>query len=183
MSRLLRTCRSCSTATRNRAAHGLAALPGPPPQWQSADPNVLVVFSGPHAYISPSLYEADDVVPTWNYVAVHVYGRLRIVNDDKETLKILREFVLFHERSTPSPWVLPENDEYVKKLAQAVVAFRIEISRIEGKWKLSQNQPRGRRERVIDALTAKPDESSQMIAALMAKMLRDEPASDDREPA
>jgi transcriptional regulator len=141
------------------------------PQWQAADCNVMVVFSGPHTYISPSWYEAENVVPTWNYVAVHVYGRLHVIENENTTLKILQDFVLFHEKSMPTPWHSLENDSFVKKLAGSVVAFQVGIDRIEGKWKLSQNQPRQRREKVIDALTLRSDENSQAIAALMAQML------------
>ena len=142
------------------------------PQWQAADRNVLVVFSGPHAYISPSWYEAEDVVPTWNYVAVHVYGTLHIVNDGEATLKILRDYVSFHEKSMPDPWSLPGGDAFVNKLAQSIVVFRVEITRMEGKWKLSQNHPRERREKVIDALALQRDENSQAIAALMSRTSR-----------
>jgi transcriptional regulator len=144
------------------------------PQWQAASRNVLVVFAGPHAYISPSWYEAENVVPTWNYVAVHVYGRLHLVENDEATLAILQDFVLFHEKSMPAPWAFQDDDEFVHKLAQSVVAFRIEIARIEGKWKLSQNQPRQRREKVIDALALRRDENSQTIAAMMAQTLHEQ---------
>jgi transcriptional regulator len=139
------------------------------PQWQAAEGNVMVVFSGPHAYISPTWYEAENVVPTWNYVAVHVYGKLHVIDGEETILKVLRDLVMFHERSTPTPWNFPENDDFVKKLAGSVVAFQVDISRIEGKWKLSQNQPRQRRENVIDALTLQRDENSQAIAAMMAQ--------------
>jgi len=142
------------------------------PQWQpAADRNVLVVFSGPHVYISPSWYEADNVVPTWNYVAVHVHGTLRIIEDGETTLKILRDLVLFHEKSMPKPWGYRDGDEFVNRLAKSVVAFHVEITRIEGKWKLSQNHARERREKVIDALAQQRGENPQAIAALMAQTL------------
>ncbi len=141
------------------------------PQWQATDRNVLVVFSGPHAYISPSWYEAENVVPTWNYVAVHVYGTLHLVEEKETTLKILRDLVLLHETSMPEPWRFRDEDEFVNRLAQSIAAFRIEITRIEGKWKLSQNHPRERREKVIDALALQRGENSQAIAALMARTL------------
>jgi len=144
------------------------------PQWQAANRNVLVVFSGPHAYVSPSWYEAENVVPTWNYVAVHLYGTLHLVEDGETTLKILRDLVLLHEKSMPEPWGFRDGDEFVNKLAQSIVAFRIEISRIEGKWKLSQNHPREQREKVIDALALQRGENSQAIAALMARTLHEQ---------
>jgi len=144
------------------------------PQWQAADRNVLVVFSGPHGYISPSWYEAENVVPTWNYVAVHVYGVLHLVEEGETTLKILQDFVLLHEKSMPEPWRLPDGDEFAGRLAKSVVAFRVEITRIEGKWKLSQNHPRQRRQKVISALALQRDENSQAIAALMARTLHEQ---------
>ena len=144
------------------------------PHWQTADRNVLAIFSGPHAYISPSWYEADNMVPTWNYLAVHAYGSLQIVEDHDATVGIVRDFVAFYEKSTPRPWTILPGDTFVEKLARSVVAFRIEISRLEGKWKLNQNQPRERRQKVIDALSLRRDENSQAIAALMAQSLREE---------
>ena len=144
------------------------------PQWQAIDRNVLVVFSGPHAYISPSWYEAENVVPTWNYVAVHVYGTLHLIEEAKATVKILRDLVLLHEKSMPEPWGFRDDDEFVSRLAESVVAFKVEIIRIEGKWKLSQNHPRERREKVIDALALQRGENSQAIAALMARTLHEQ---------
>ncbi len=143
------------------------------PQWQVANRNVLVVFSGPHAYISPSWYEAENVVPTWNYVAVHVYGTFHLVEEGEATLKILRDLVALQEKSMPKPWGFPDGDEFISRLAQSIVAFRIEITRIEGKWKLSQNHPRQRREKVIDALVLQRGENSHAIAALMARTLHE----------
>ena len=139
--------------------------------WQMTDRNVLVVFSGPHAYISPSWYQAENVVPTWNYVAVHVYGGFQVVEDHRETVQIVRNYVDFYERAMPLPWAVEEGDEFIEKLARSVVGFRVEISRIEGKWKLNQNHPRQRQEKVVNELSRRGDENSQAIARLMAKNL------------
>jgi transcriptional regulator len=144
------------------------------PHWQTTDRNVLVVFAGPHAYISPSWYEAEQVVPTWNYVAVHVYGTLQVVEDHAATVEIVRDFVAFYEQSMPRPWTISPGDAFIDIMARSVVAFRIEISRLEGKWKLNQNHPRERREKVIQALSLRQDENSQAIAALMADALREQ---------
>lgn len=146
------------------------------PHWQIENRNVLAIFSGPHAYISPTWYEAENMVPTWNYVAVHAYGSLEVVASHEETVHIVRDFVGFYERSMPVPWTIGETDEFVDKLARSVVAFRIPISRLEGKWKLNQNHPVERQRKVIDALRTRPDHDSQRIAGLMAKnLLRQEP--------
>jgi transcriptional regulator len=144
------------------------------PHWQTPDRNVLAVFSGPHAYISPSWYETENVVPTWNYLAVHAYGRLQIVEDHDATVEMVQDFVAFYEKSMPRPWTISQGDAFIDKMARSVVGFRIEVSRLEGKWKLNQNHPRERREKVIDALSLRHDENSQTIAAWMARSVREE---------
>jgi transcriptional regulator len=144
------------------------------PQWQATDRNVLAVFSGPHAYISPTWYEAEHVVPTWNYLAVHVYGTLRLVESHEETVGIVKRLVKFYEQSQPRPWDFDEAEPYFDKMAGAVVAFQIDIARLEGKWKLSQNHPRERRENVVRELESRTDENSQEIARLMAETLHGE---------
>ncbi len=140
------------------------------PQWRHAEgQNVLAVFSGPHAYVSPTWYEADEVVPTWNYVAVHVYGRLCVVREEQALTKILEDFVAFYESSLPRPWTFNARSDFARKLSKAVAGFRIEISRIEGKWKLNQNRPREQRERVVRVLESFADENSRAVADLMRK--------------
>jgi transcriptional regulator len=138
------------------------------PQWQHAESqNVLAVFSGPHAYISPSWYEAENVVPTWNYVALHVYGTLQVVQEEKALAKILEDFVTIYENSLPRPWAFDSTSDFARKMIKAVVGFRIEISRIEGKWKLNQNRPQEQRERVVRVLDTFTDDNSRGIADLM----------------
>jgi transcriptional regulator len=138
------------------------------PQWEQADgQTVLAVFSGPHAYVSPSWYESDNVVPTWNYAAVHVYGTFRAIDDRDKLLQIVADYVDFYEATMPEPWKFDRAGEYSQKLAQAIVGFRIEISRIEGKWKLNQNHPLERQEKVIRALEASESQMDQAVASLM----------------
>lgn len=138
------------------------------PQWQHAQgQNVLAIFSGPHAYISPSWYEADNVVPTWNYIAVHVTGTLHLVQDEGALAKILQDFVAYYEASLSRPWSFDSTSDFAKKLIKAVVGFRVEISRIEGKWKLNQNRPPEQRDRVVQVLQTFTDENSLAIANLM----------------
>lgn len=141
------------------------------PQWMAEEPDVLAIFSGPHAYISPTWYESANVVPTWNYVAVHVYGKLQTIEDDERIRQVLEDYVTFYEAALPEPWRASGDDAYIARLARSVTAFQIQIERIEGKWKLSQNHPRERREKVIAALGRRQDENSQAIAALMAETL------------
>jgi transcriptional regulator len=137
------------------------------PQWRGLDGEpVLAIFSGPHAYISPSWYEAENVVPTWNYVAVHAYGTFRLV-DDAETARIVSNTVGVYESGMPQPWSIDTATEFFQNLVRAVVGFRIEITRIEGKWKLNQNHPEERRQKVVRALENAADPDAREIARLM----------------
>lgn len=141
-------------------------------QWRQANgTEVLAVFSGPHAYVSPTWYQAEQVVPTWNYTVVHAYGRLELVEEPENLLPILQRQVAVYEGSLPRPWTLDASSEFVGRLLKSIVGFRIEISRLEGKWKLSQNHPLERRERVIQALQASGDPESAKVAALMQSAL------------
>jgi transcriptional regulator len=137
------------------------------PQWrQAGGQSVLAIFPGPHAYVSPTWYEAEDVVPTWNYVAVHVYGTLKLIEDTQYLLEVVGRTVREYEQHMPRPWAL-EGSTYVERLLALIVGFRIPIERIEGKWKLNQNQPAERREKVIRALRERGGENALEIAALM----------------
>lgn len=141
-------------------------------QWMDAQgQEVLVVFAGPHAYISPTWYDAEKVVPTWNYVAVHTYGRLHLINDPMLLIDLVDEMVGPYEQSLPRPWTLRGAGGYVEKLEAQVVGFRIDIERIEGKWKLSQNHPPERRCKVIQALEEQGNADAIAVAALMKASL------------
>jgi len=141
------------------------------PQWRDVEGEVMAVFSGPHAYVSPSWYEEAGTVPTWNYVAVHAYGTFQVVEDRESLMDILRRSVAVHETPRPEPWPFDESEPHVETMLKAIVGFRIEIARLEGKWKLSQNQSPERRRRVARALEGRPDRDSQEIARLMAEGL------------
>jgi transcriptional regulator len=114
----------------------------------------LVVFSGPHAYVSPTWYsDRTTNVPTWNYTAVHCYGVPQAA--DGEPLEHLRQMAERYEGARPDGWSVGElKAEMRKSLPRGIVTFRMEIARIEGKAKLSQNKPRSERERVIAGLKA-----------------------------
>jgi transcriptional regulator len=140
-------------------------------QWQSAaGQGVLAVFSGPHAYISPQWYQAPHTVPTWNYVAVHAHGRLEVIEDEAEALSVLVRTIRVYEAAQPRPWQLAEPTEFVERLVQQIVAFRIPIERLEGKWKLNQNRPAEQRQRVIEVLSRHEDDNSQEISRLMREL-------------
>ena len=154
-------------ADTGRYGHLLGHMARANPQWKSVLGEALVVFSGPHTYVSPAWYEEGGTVPTWNYVAVHAYGTFQIVEDRHGLLEILRLSVTTYEAPRSEPWAFDESAPHVEGLLKAIVGFRIEISRLEGKWKLSQNHPERRRRKVIRALEAQSDADSQAIAALM----------------
>lgn len=142
------------------------------PQWREVSgQTVLSIFTGPHAYISPTWYEAEQVVPTWNYTAVHAYGPIRIVEDKKSLLETVRAMVCYYEQAMPRPWTFDPTSTFIERLLTQIVGFRIEIEKIEGKWKLNQNHPAERRRKVEQALHAQRDESAQGVAALMRAML------------
>jgi transcriptional regulator len=151
------------------------------PQWRSAaGQRVLAVFSGPHTYISPAWYEAQGVVPTWNYVAVHVEGIFQTVDELPASIETVARTVAQYEGdpATGQAWSFDPADPYIERMAQQIVSFRIPIDRIEGKWKLSQNQPRERQAKVARALERRTDENSQAIAALIRERLASEPAKE-----
>ncbi len=137
------------------------------PHSKGENEEVLVVFSGPHTYISPTWYQEPNTVPTWNYTAVHVYGKLEWVEEPQELRAILGEMTDFYEAGMPIPWRVTPDNEYVDNMLKAIVGFTITITRIEGKWKLSQNRPVERQERVVAELASSADPKAQSIAKLM----------------
>lgn len=142
------------------------------PQWRQADGQpVLVVFSGPHAYISPQWYASEPAVPTWNYAAVHAYGVFEPLFEIDEILEVTAAAVQQYESGRPTPWTFDAESEYAARMTQAVVAFRVEVTRWEGKWKLSQNHPIERRQRVIDGLRATGQAGNLEVAELMEQRL------------
>lgn len=137
-------------------------------QWKQADrSDVLIVFHGPHAYVSPTWYQEEDVVPTWNYAVVHVYGTFETVQDRAETVDIVRKIVDYYESFEPRAWTTDFDSPYNKKMIKGVVAFKIKVDRVEGKWKMGQNRPAYLRRRAIEELQTRPGENEQAIAQLM----------------
>jgi transcriptional regulator len=127
----------------------------------------LAVFSGPHAYISPRWYQADNTVPTWNYAAVHAYGTCELITDERELIRLLADLTAVYEAGMPKPWTFDADSEFIRKLAKAVVGFRIPIDRLDAKAKLNQNHPAERRQRVIRELEQSSDADARAIAQLM----------------
>jgi transcriptional regulator len=140
-------------------------------QWQAfrEGAEVLAIFAGPHAYISPSWYAAELSVPTWNYEAIHAYGVPRLIEDAAELRCRLAQMVGTYEAGFREPWSLERlPDEFVEKMMRGIVGFEIPITRLEGKRKLSQNRSRADIEGVVAALRGQDDAAAVAVAALMA---------------
>jgi transcriptional regulator len=140
-------------------------------QWQEmqAGAEVLVMFHGPHAYVSPAWYEAQAmVVPTWNYMAVHAYGKARILSQE-ELEQALHKLVDSYEGAYEQPWQLEMSQSMREKMLGAIVGFEIALSSIEGKFKLSQNRSEQDRQRVTAKLAEQDDAGSRSVAEQMGK--------------
>jgi transcriptional regulator len=126
------------------------------PQWKTLQNGreVLVIFQGPHAYISPAWYETMPAVPTWNYATVHAYGLPRIITDLSEQTQDLQALIAKHEENRPEPWTYELPAEYMAKMLKGIVGFEILITRLEGKYKMSQNRTPTERTRVASELSA-----------------------------
>jgi len=139
------------------------------PQWQEfLDDEAMVVFAGPHAYISPRWYEEQERVPTWNYTAVHAYGVPKIISERKAKFESQRRLIELLD-----PQWLPKFDalrqEYVDMMLDGIVNFSIPAARIETRWKLSQNRGRREMELIAAALEKSGDSNERALAALTRK--------------
>lgn len=136
-------------------------------QWRTGDVDALAVFAGPHAYISPTYYQVERTVPTWNYVAVHVSGQVSYFEDEASLREVLRRTVDKYEQPRTPPWRWDEETEFAGRMLRDIVGLRMTIERIDAKWKLNQNHPKERRERVIVALEQEGGEMNREVASLM----------------
>ncbi|MFS0764393.1 FMN-binding negative transcriptional regulator [Peribacillus phoenicis] len=145
----------------------------PNEQWKDIEyQQVLAVFQGPHSYISPSWYETTMAVPTWNYVSIHLYGKMEIVKDQKVIFDSLNDMVNKYE-NPDSPYNLNDVDSsFIEGMSKGIVAFKIKITKIEAKAKLSQNHPVERQELIIKHLENTSQQDNIQIASLMKKNLQ-----------
>jgi transcriptional regulator len=140
-------------------------------QWKEFfDDEVMVVFAGPHAYVSPRWYEDTERVPTWNYAAVHAYGTPKIVLDVKVKYESQRRLI---EAMDPA-W-LPKFDalrpQYVEQMLEGIVNFQVAVTRLETRWKLSQNRSRREQELIAAQLERSGDSVERALAALTREHL------------
>lgn len=139
-------------------------------QWQHlvAGIEVLAVFQGPHAYVSPSWYSSPGV-PTWNYAVVHLRGKPRLIEGEAELEALVEQLTHVHESRMPSPWQPKLAGERRSKLLDMIVGFEIEITHIQGKFKLSQNRPPEDQRQVIEALSRSDNQTDTAVAKLMSE--------------
>jgi transcriptional regulator len=141
-------------------------------QWQSFTNNsVLIIFQGPHAYISPSNYEKQQNVPTWNYIAVHAYGIPRIIDDPKDVWNLMERTIHNFETKFIEQWK-NLSPEYVNGMLKAIVAFEIEVTKLEGKFKLSQNKTKNEQQNIISSFEKSDDSTQREIAEEMKKQFK-----------
>jgi len=145
------------------------------PFWRAAaGAEVLAVFQGAQAYVTPSWYptkaQTAKVVPTWNYVVVHMHGRLRISEDAAWLRSLVERLTDAHEAAQPHPWAVGDApDDYVAQMLRAIVGIEIQVERVRGKWKLSQNRSDADRAGVAAGLAARPGDEAQAMAALVSR--------------
>lgn len=144
------------------------------PQWRSfGEAESLAIFTGPHAYISPSLYEQRESVPTWNYIAVHAYGMpvpIFLDQQPERTEAMLQAMIAAYEQTYQQQWdTLPS--KYRNGMMKGIVGFEMVVSRLEGKYKLSQNRSLVDQHTVAGALETSEDEVVRDIGVAMAKRL------------
>jgi transcriptional regulator len=144
------------------------------PLWKKVKDNaqVLIVFNGPNCYISPNYYptkkEAGKVVPTWNYVTVHVKGAISFVQDDNWNFNLITNLTNHHEAAQQEPWSIEDApQEYIARMLPAIVGIEIDITSITGKWKVSQNQPEINKQGMVNALSKEVECDARKIAKLV----------------
>ena len=141
------------------------------PHWRYIEQNpiCLMVFHGPHSYISPQHYETREVVPTWNYAAVHVYGSTRVYSAHDDLLAMLHDLIPTFEAAYQQQWD-SLSDTYRTRMLSHIVGFEIAVSKIEGKFKLSQNRTTTEQQNIIDSLCPVRDTAVSGTGRLMSEI-------------
>ena len=149
------------------------------PVWReySRDIEALVIFQGAQHYITPSWYpskqETGKVVPTFNYIVVHAYGALRVIEDREWLRGLVGRLTNRHEAARAIPWqVTDAPGDYIEKMLGAIVGIEIPLTRLIGKWKVSQNQPAANRDGVIEGLGEMSDPDAKTMAAIVRQAIK-----------
>jgi transcriptional regulator len=140
------------------------------PHWRYLEqqPQCLTIFHGPHAYVSPQNYTTRETVPTWNYGAVHVYGNARVFSAPQELLGVLHELIPMFEPAYADQWA-SLSDAYRERMLSHIVGFEIAVTKVEAKFKLSQNRSREEQSKIIQSLGAERDTAVSGVASLMCE--------------
>jgi len=140
-----------------------------PQSTQIVDKISLVIFTEPHAYITPRLYEKEESVPTWNYIAVHAYGKATILENEEQKAELLQHTIEQYDTGYLEQYKnLPQ--DFKSKMMKGIVAFEIEVTDLQAKKKLSQNRSEIEKENIIHSLGQSADTNEKEIAAYMAKL-------------
>jgi len=165
---------------RDRADAGLAGvrvlghLARLNPQWRritDGDP-VLLIFTGPHGYVSPTQYADQPAAPTWNYTAVHLTGPIRLLHDEPDLLRVIDATIDTTERGRDPEWDREPSRDYIAKIISGVVAFEVTVEHVASSFKLSQDQPEHRRAAVTEQALGSPDESRRRLGDWMRRAAR-----------
>ncbi|MEM7407288.1 MAG: FMN-binding negative transcriptional regulator [Pseudomonadota bacterium] len=137
------------------------------PHWKQLEEegSALVVFQGPHDYVSPAWYESPNLVPTWNYIAVHACGPVRVLHSETDAAATVSALTARFESLQESPWRLDMESSTNQRMLSAIVAFEVEVIELSGKFKLNQNRGEADRKGVVDALA---DTNAPLAAAMSA---------------
>ena len=147
------------------------------PQWKRANAatEALVTFLGPEAYVTPNWFpskrETGKVVPTWNYLAIHAYGTPRFFEDREPLLEIVTRLTNTHEGKRAAPWAVSDAPaDYIDTMLKAIIGVEIPLTRLEGKWKLSQNKSAQDIVGIRDGLAQEPGENAAALATAMSDL-------------
>ncbi len=145
-------------------------------QWTgfNGEQEALVIFQGPHAYITPSWYEPGLNVPTWNYAAAHAYGKPRLIEDYAALVKLLHASVQTYESGFEQPWKFDYPEDALRSKVKGIVGFEMEITRLEGKLKMSQNRSEDEQEHVAAELQTSQDTLVAGVGDIINKRLKGE---------
>ena len=138
-------------------------------QWtEITDNKVLIIFSEPHAYISPKHYDKELNVPTWNYISIHAYGQGQLITENKKTFEVLERMIDSYDKDYRKQWDNLPTD-YKQKMLNGIVAFEVVVTDLQAKKKLSQNKTETERLRIIDAFSKSESDNERQIADFMEK--------------
>ena len=135
----------------------------------SIDKDVLVIFTEPHAYISPKNYEKEENVPTWNYLAVHAYGKCAMLEGEDKKADLLQETIKFYDAAYLKQWE-HLSEKYKSGMMNGITAFEIEVTNLQAKAKLSQNRTELERHNIVTDLDQSPNSTEKELAEYMKRM-------------